>query len=198
LFGSCVIILLRLLSFIDLHNKPVCVWNLALSRDKEGVSMFDVCSATAAVPSFAFPGAPVPMAKPSQFAEVVYTPALLLSVQLDAVLTEQADFAQACERGFNSYFEELYVDGQDGQFLCVDRVYSLAEVYHVVQESVMSFLDMRFGVTSLSWCAGFALGWLSALALAQPVEAHAALVVLQQAVKVAVCVRDVYLAARRG
>lgn len=164
--------------------------------------MADVRSAPAVVtvtPLEMVPGAPVLVAKPSQFVEVAYTPALLLSVQLDAALTEHADFAQACEDGFDAYFEDLYVNASDGELVCVERVYTLTKIYAEVCADVLSFLDRRFGTEiTLASSVGFALGWLSALALAQPVEAHAGLVLLEVLATEALRVRDCYLPALCG
>jgi len=164
--------------------------------------MFDVRSAAPTVtmtPLEIVSGAPVLVAKPSSFVEVAYTPALLLSVQLDAALTEHADFAQACEDGFYAYFEDLYVNASDGELVCVERVYTLTKVYAEVCEGVLSFLDRRYGAEmTLAWAVGFMLGWLSALALAQPVEAHAGLVLLEVLATEALHVRDCYLPALCG
>jgi len=51
---------------------------------------------------------------------------------------------------------------------------------------------------TLAWAVGFMLGWLSALALAQPVEAHAGLVLLEVLATEALRVRDCYLPALCG
>jgi len=164
--------------------------------------MSDVCSAAPAVtmtPLEIVPGTPVPIAKPSSFVEVAYTPALLLPVHLDAALTTHADFASACEEGFYVYFEDLYANASDGELVCVERVYALTKVYAEVCEGVLSFLDRRFGdEITLASSVGFVLGWLSALALAQPVEAHAGVVLLQVLATEALRVRDCYLPALCG
>jgi hypothetical protein len=107
--------------------------------------------------------------KPSDVKEISYSPALLLDARFRPVLVVDSAFSEACEAGFNTYFEEMYHGSTPEDLVFVDRFYSCDEVEREVIESTV-VAHQRDG-ERLPWCAGFVLGWLSALALVQRREA---------------------------
>ncbi len=106
-----------------------------------------------------------PMTRPSvlTFVEMPYTPSLLLEVQLPISVVADSAFSEACEIGFNSYFEDMYQCSSSGECTFVERLYTWADVEREVREQVVTTHE-KYG-ERLPWCAGSALGWLSALAL---------------------------------
>jgi hypothetical protein len=106
-----------------------------------------------------------PTMRPSvlTFVEIPYTPSLLLGVQLPIAVVADHAFSEACEIGFNNYFEEMYQCSLSGECSFVERFYTWVDVEREMREQVITFHE-KYG-ERLSWCAGFALGWLSALAL---------------------------------
>jgi hypothetical protein len=104
---------------------------------------------------------------PADFQDMPYSSALLLPVCFDASITSHADYAPAVCDGFDEYFEDMWnVSGTDLVF--VDRFYSWDEVRREIVEGVVPRNDLReqfYGLPSLAWRVGFAVGWLSALAL---------------------------------
>jgi hypothetical protein len=84
-------------------------------------------------------------------AEVSYSPVLLLDARLGASITDDPDFCDCCQLGFEVYFDFLPSDG-------------------IVADVMMGFVvnnlvDSGDGVMPLPSAAGLVLGWLSALAL---------------------------------
>jgi hypothetical protein len=113
-------------------------------------------------------------AAPLDFVDLPYSPALLLDAGFDASITDCLDFRDACQDGFGSYFEEGWEDDGQGNEVFTNHFNTWHEVRGEIVGAVARRYDAveRFheqqlgGVVPLSWRAGFALGWLSALALA--------------------------------
>ena len=111
---------------------------------------------------------------PADFKVVPFTPALLLSCSLDASLVEHCEFLPACAAGFEDYFEVMYVvspDGEDETF--ADHLHTWDEVKSYIIRNVFPeraelamFVLRQWEPVPLAWRAGFILGWLSALGLA--------------------------------
>ncbi len=106
---------------------------------------------------------------PSQFADVAYTPALLLDTPFTAA-TLGPDFEWACQSGFEGYFEDMCQWSEDGtDLVCVDRFFTLTEVQaHIVDELLTPDDPVqvrRWGSVPLAVRVGITLGLLSALAL---------------------------------
>jgi hypothetical protein len=114
------------------------------------------------------------------FCDLPYSPALLLDGLFSAVITDDAEFHQACESGFNAYFEEMYELDEMLHESFVARRYNWADLAGFVSETVWSIHlhDWRRGV-SAAWGAGFGLGWLSAHALLDRPASEMALEVLR-------------------
>ena len=98
-----------------------------------------------------------------------------------AIATVERDYfyAPARPHGYWFYREEMYVvDEVTDQAHYVPFSYSLAEVLNEVEESIRP-ADRRLAVAlPLAWRVGFSVGWLSALAVAQPDEARQGMVIL--------------------
>src|SRR6266704_6973752 len=97
--------------------------------------------------------------------DLPYSPALLLDSKFDASITDDSEFCEGCETGFDAYFESMYQWNEartDTVF--VQQWFSLGEVLAFVAENVFAE-DEHDRLLPLGWRAGFLLGWLSALAL---------------------------------
>lgn len=103
---------------------------------------------------------PAPVVKPSDFLTLSYAPALLLDVRFPIVVIADAVFSDACEVGFDAYFDEMMSGSTFEDSYLEDHFYTWDEVERVLCENMSS----AYG-DSLPWRAGFCLGWLSALAL---------------------------------
>src|SRR5579885_2153137 len=106
----------------------------------------------------------VPMLTLAQWAELPYSPALLLDSRFDASITDDEEFRKACQCGFDGYFDVLSGSDASGVFTVVEHDYSWSEVVCFLVEDVMA-ADEAMSRISRAWRAGFGLGWLSALAL---------------------------------
>ena len=95
---------------------------------------------------------------PADFRDVLYSPALLLDARLGASITDDPGFHSACEWGFNSCVGDMEDDGLSSVIQYGIRLFVRREVL----DAGVPLVD-RVGV---------ALGWLSALALAQYHEAQ--------------------------
>lgn len=107
----------------------------------------------------------LPVSRPSvlAFVDMPYAPSLLLEVALPISVVADDGFSEACRIGFNDYFGGMYQRSSSGECLFVERLYTWADVEREVREQVITFPE-KYG-EPLSWSAGSALGWLSALAL---------------------------------
>ncbi len=108
--------------------------------------------------------------------DVSYTPDVLLEVPFQAWVTAHTDFKRACFHGFETFFEELIDEDEDGQEVFVKHGYSWDEIVEYLVEGVS--VDYPPLPASLHWKAGFWLSWLSALAFLDADEAQRGLVVL--------------------
>jgi hypothetical protein len=98
---------------------------------------------------------------------LLYSPAFLLDAGLDASITDGPDFSGACESGFEGFFEDTYEEDENGDEVFMGCSFIWRDVERMIAENVArgySDFGEHFGYTSLSWRAGFMLGWLSALA----------------------------------
>lgn len=108
---------------------------------------------------------------PSIFADIPYSPDLLLDAHFGSHITDDPEFSRACQSNFDTYFEVMYqpdASGDGVQF--VERFYTLPQVYREVCEDLFQTSPCA-ELPSLAWRVGFVLGWLSALALVQREEA---------------------------
>jgi hypothetical protein len=104
---------------------------------------------------------------PSQFQHISFSPALLLPVAFDVLVTTEPGYADGCAGGFACYFEDMREWNDVGDdFVFVDRVYTWAEVERIVCDDLLETC-VPPGVTPapLPFNVGYTLGWLSALAL---------------------------------
>jgi|SRR5579883_2667823 hypothetical protein len=113
----------------------------------------------------------------AQWAEVPYSPALLLDSRFDVSITDDKEFRKACQCGFDGYFDVLSGSDASGVFTVVEHDYSWSEVVTFLVEDVMA-VGEAVSMMSRAWRAGFGLGWLSALALTNRQMARLALEVL--------------------
>ena len=112
------------------------------------------------------------------FAEVPYSPALLLESSFDASVTESDEFHLGCKWGFDAYFDTMYHWGESkAELVFVEKHYIWAEIVEFVIQTVLGE-DPPGYVTLRDWRAGFGLGWLSALALTNRHEAMLGLTML--------------------
>ncbi len=99
------------------------------------------------------------------FVDVPYSPAFLLESRFDASITDDPEFPFTCGCGFDAYFAEMFEWNEEHTDLVfVEKCYTWAEVVELVTETMLHG-DKPERVESRSARAGFALGWLSALAL---------------------------------
>ncbi len=114
----------------------------------------------------------------ADFVDMSYSPALLLDSKFDASITDAPEFREACRDGFTFYFEEMYEwDEQDNEVF-VECRYTWAEVIESVVDNALSEGEPGRLLPCVER-AGFALGWLSALALTDRSMARRALTVLE-------------------
>lgn len=111
---------------------------------------------------------------PADFQDVAYNSVLLLPVLLASSITEHPCYADGCEGGFESYFESMYDNDECDNEVFVNHFYARAELCSFVAECVLPETNSRMRAlldSRESWHhrfprrVGFALGWLSALAL---------------------------------
>lgn len=103
---------------------------------------------------------------PAFFANLDFSPALLLSVQLDTSITSHPEYAHACKSGFTCYFDDmLEADEEEDSFVLVSRYYTHSEVVQFVIDNRMPEANGDFKPSIDAWKVGFVVGWLSALAL---------------------------------
>ena len=118
----------------------------------------------------------------ADFAELPYSPALLLDAKFDVSITDDPEFRIACRWGFDAYFELMHrLDKASGKSVFVAEVYSWDEVVRFLLNNVMDergVADDRYR----GWRAGFLLGWLSALALTDRVLAVNGLAIVERLV----------------
>lgn len=100
-----------------------------------------------------------------EYVALPYSPSLLLEVHFPLALVADHGFSEACEVGFNDYFGEMCQESTLDELVCVERVYTWADVEQRVVSDMVTASE-KLG-ERLPWCAGYALGWLSALALTQ-------------------------------
>src|SRR5438477_3772005 len=99
------------------------------------------------------------------FAEVPYSPALLLESSFDASVIDNDEFHLGCKWGFDAYFDTMYEWGESkAELVFVEKHYTWAEIVEFVIQTVLGE-DPPGYVTLRDWRAGVGRGWLSALAL---------------------------------
>ncbi|QBD80538.1 hypothetical protein EPA93_33035 [Ktedonosporobacter rubrisoli] len=106
-----------------------------------------------------------PVLAPVDFLEAEYSPALLLPSGFEAAFHADEEFSLGASSGFDTYFEEMW-DYTEEKPIFRNHFYTREEMMRVLLENVLpSPSDYSLGHTpSLSYRAGFALGWLSAFA----------------------------------
>ena len=55
-----------------------------------------------------------PILVPSMFADIPYSPALLLDAHFGSHITDDPEFSRACQSGFDTYFEVMYQPDASG------------------------------------------------------------------------------------
>lgn len=101
---------------------------------------------------------------PADFYALPYTPALLLPLQLDQAITNHKEYQEACQWGFDFYFEEMHEWNETHDDLVfVEHIYTRREVLDLVAREMKG--DMPHVFASLPCRVGVVLGTLSALAL---------------------------------
>jgi hypothetical protein len=98
---------------------------------------------------------------PADFQHISYSLMFLLPVEFDTSLTDDPEYQEACQVGFDDGFGRLSEEDERELF-----------TWDMVRNEVLrSLLDVQkvlppgFPTLSLAWASGFLLGWLSALAL---------------------------------
>src|SRR6266567_9192245 len=114
----------------------------------------------------------------ADYVEMPYSPALLLDSKFDASITDDPEFREACKDGFTFYFEEMYEWDEEDDEVFVERCYTWVEVIESVVDNALSEGEPGRLLPCVER-AGFALGWLSALALTDRSMARRALTVLE-------------------
>ena len=114
----------------------------------------------------------------ADFVDMSYSPALLLDSKFDVSITDDSEFREACEDGFKAYFEGMYEMDEEDDDVFVERCYTWAEVIESVVDNALSEGEPGRLLPCVER-AGFALGWLSALALTDRSMARRALTVLE-------------------
>ncbi len=114
----------------------------------------------------------------ADFVEMPYSPVLLLDSKFDVLITDDSEFREACEDGFKAYFEGMYEMDDEDDDVFVERCYTWAEVIESVVDNALSEGEPGRLLPCVER-AGFALGWLSALALTDRPMARRALTVLE-------------------
>jgi hypothetical protein len=111
----------------------------------------------------------------ADFAEMPYSPALLLESRFDASVTDGPEFRAACESGFGAYFDGLIELDEELYVTFVEKPHTWADVVALVDETLGATDLQDWRRVSLAWGAGFGLGWLSAHALVKREDAVMAL-----------------------
>ncbi len=114
----------------------------------------------------------------ADFIDVPYSPALLLDSKFDVSITDDPEFHEACRDGFTFYFGEMYEWDEEDDDVFVERCYTWVEVIESVVDNALSEGEPGRLLPCVER-AGFALGWLSALALTDRSMARRALTVLE-------------------
>ena len=114
----------------------------------------------------------------ADFVEMPYSPAVLLDSKFDASMTYDPEFREASRDGFTFYFEEMYEWDEEDNEVFVGRCYTWVEVIESVVDNALSEGEPGRLLPCVER-AGFALGWLSALALTDRSTARRALTVLE-------------------
>jgi len=114
----------------------------------------------------------------ADFVEMPYSPVLLLDSKFDVLITDDSEFREACEDGFKAYFEVMDEMDDEDDDVFVERCYTWAEVIESVVDNALSEGEPGRLLPCVER-AGFALGWLSALALTDRPMARRALTVLE-------------------
>ena len=110
----------------------------------------------------------------ADYAEMPYTPAVLLDSKIDASITDDPEFRQGCEDGFGFYFGYRECDESGSWFVQGRESYSWEVVVAFLTNNL---LDEEDGCRP--WRVGHLLGWLSAFALFDRPMAGRALTVLE-------------------
>jgi hypothetical protein len=110
----------------------------------------------------------------ADYAEMPYSPALLLDSKIDASITDDLKFRKGCEDGFEMYFGYRVLDEAGSCLVEGQESYSWDVVVAFLTNNV---LDEEGGCRP--WRIGCLLGWLSAYALFERAMARRALVVLE-------------------
>lgn len=124
---------------------------------------------------------PLLVLSPVDFVDVEYHAGLLLPVPFDGSITEHTEYVNACQYGYEAYFEVMLTGETFETSTFEAHFYTRTEV---VKEVVDNMTKAGWsGLDSLAWRAGFLLGWLSALALTDAVLADLGVQVLLRLVK---------------
>ena len=97
----------------------------------------------------------------------VYRPACLLDVScLDARLTTDTNFVAGCECGYLNYFDPD--DVEDGDVLACTAPHTLGQILESLLAALLSTIGETDYPEHIPFMIGFSVGWLSAIAVAQP------------------------------
>ena len=118
---------------------------------------------------------PVRQVTPADVCQLPYTSALLLPLQLDRTITSHPDYQEACQWGYDFYFEEMYQENDQGEEVFVEHFYTPRDVMELIAKETE---DTKPWAAAFPIRVGVVLGILSALALTNLPLAHVGMQVL--------------------
>lgn len=106
-----------------------------------------------------------------------YSPACLLDVScLDARITTDTNFVAGCEAGYLNYFDPDEIE--DGVVIAPTAPHTTSQILESLFASLLSLIGLTDVPEHIPFLIGCCVGWLSAIAVAQPDEATTAMLAL--------------------
>lgn len=107
----------------------------------------------------------------------VYSPACLLDVSsLDARITTDTNFVEGCERGYLDYFDPDEIE--DWLVIAQTAPHTMHQILGSLFSSLLSLIGESDFPEHIPFMIGHGVGWLSAIAVAQPEEAATGMLAL--------------------